>query len=90
MIHTRIAKCLICLLFISVTAFSQKLVYDASFAPQINGGVGYMQILPDQKILIAGGFTTINGQTIRNLARLNQDGSLDTSGVKRLKYCPCV
>ena len=79
MIHTRIAKCLICLLFISVTAFSQKLVYDASFTPQLNGGVGYMQILPDQKILIAGGFTTINGQTIRNLARLNQDGSLDAS-----------
>ena len=79
MIHARIAKCLICLLFISVTAFSQKLIYDNSFAPQLNGGVGYMQILPDQKILIAGGFTTINGQTIRNLARLNQDGSLDTS-----------
>jgi uncharacterized delta-60 repeat protein len=79
MIHTRIAKCLICVLFISVTVFSQKLVYDNSFTPQINGGIGYMQIQPDQKVLIAGGFTTINGLTSRYLARLNADGSLDTS-----------
>ena len=79
MIQIRIAKCLFCLLFISATVFSQKLVYDTSFAPQLNGGVGLMQILPDQKILIAGGFTTINGQASKYLARLNQDGSLDTS-----------
>lgn len=79
MFQIRIVKSIIFIFFISAVAFSQKLVYDTSFTPQLNGGVGYMQILPDQKILIAGGFTTINGQTSRNLARLNQDGSLDTS-----------
>jgi len=66
-------------LLAAVCGFGQRLVVDPAFAPNLNGAVDFVKILPDQKILIAGGFTTINGQTRNYLARLNQDGSLDTS-----------
>ncbi|HEX8738370.1 MAG TPA: choice-of-anchor Q domain-containing protein, partial [Pyrinomonadaceae bacterium] len=36
-------------------------------------------VQPDGKILIGGGFTSVGGQTRTALARLNSDGSLDTS-----------
>ena len=36
-------------------------------------------ILPDNKILVAGHFTTYKGSTCLGLVRLNSDGSLDTS-----------
>jgi uncharacterized delta-60 repeat protein len=36
---------------------------------------------PDDKILIGGTFTTVNGVARRNLARLNADGNLDTNFV---------
>src|SRR5581483_3226941 len=36
-------------------------------------------IQPDGKILIAGGFTTLGASTNQFIARLNMDGSLDTS-----------
>jgi uncharacterized delta-60 repeat protein len=70
---------LICLFFLSLTIFSQKLVYDASFAPVLNGSVSHMEILNDGKILIAGGFSSVNGVTRYKIARLNADGSLDES-----------
>ncbi len=63
----------------AVSGFGQRLVVDPAFAPNINGAVEHVKVLPDQKILIAGAFTTINGQTRNYIARLNQDGSLDTS-----------
>ncbi len=34
---------------------------------------------PDGKIIIGGDFTTVNGTPVNNLARLNTNGSLDTS-----------
>ncbi len=33
----------------------------------------------DGKVLLAGNFTTVNGAARSNIARLNSDGSLDTS-----------
>ena len=36
-------------------------------------------IQPDGKILIGGGFTTFNNQRVNHIARLNSDGSLDTT-----------
>jgi uncharacterized delta-60 repeat protein len=44
-----------------------------------NGTVSAQAILSDGKILIAGSFTTCNGVTRNRIARLNSDGSLDTS-----------
>lgn len=68
-----------CLLTLSLPSFAQKLVIDESFTPNINGVVNFVEILDDQKILIAGNFTSVNGQPKNKLARLNSDGSLDTT-----------
>ncbi len=46
----------------------------------INTSTG-IQIQSDDKIILAGGFTTVNGVTRADVARLNADGSLDTTFV---------
>jgi len=56
--------------------------FDASFLSVGSGAssaVGEIQIQPDAKILIAGSFTSFNGTPRNYIARLNTDGSLDTS-----------
>ena len=77
--NLRLPASLLCLFLFSFTVFSQKLVVDSSFTPTINGTVSFLEIQSDGKILIAGEFTTINGMPSHKLARLNADGSLDTS-----------
>ncbi len=55
---------------------------DTTFKPgSINpsGSIGALSIQPDGKILIGGTFTSINGVARTNLARLNDDGSVDSS-----------
>ena len=62
---------------------------DTTFNPYLtNFGNGYaganavvnsIAIQSDEKILIGGSFTTYNGTTINRIARLNTNGSLDTS-----------
>lgn len=58
---------------------------DAGFDPKANGAVNCVMVQPDGKILLGGLFTTLqpNGAavaTTRNrMARLNADGTLDTS-----------
>src|SRR5713226_1657173 len=57
---------------------------DTSFSPspQANGAIGQVQavaVQSDGKILIGGTFTSVNGTARNNIARLNADGSLDTS-----------
>ncbi len=42
-------------------------------------GVSKFAILPDGKILVGGGFRAISGTTFNYLARLNADGTVDTS-----------
>ncbi|HQZ95310.1 MAG TPA: hypothetical protein PLP21_03275 [Pyrinomonadaceae bacterium] len=44
-----------------------------------NADIGQVEVLADGKILIAGGFTQYNGSPVKYIARLNADGSLDTS-----------
>lgn len=44
-----------------------------------NWGVTCVALQPDGKILIGGAFTTFNNQRANHIARLNSDGSLDTS-----------
>jgi uncharacterized delta-60 repeat protein len=63
-----------------------RLNADGSLDTSFNPGSGaydywvYSVILqPDGKILIAGGFTSYNGTARNRIARLNADGSLDTS-----------
>ncbi len=52
-----------------------------SFTPALAGKVREILQQPDGKILIAGQFSAINGVQRNSLARLNTDGSLDTSFV---------
>ena len=56
-------------------------ILDYSFKSKLNsyGYVRYIVVQPDGKILIAGNFTEYNGTAVNGIARLNPDGSLDTS-----------
>ncbi|WP_198652021.1 IPT/TIG domain-containing protein [Chitinophaga deserti] len=45
----------------------------------VNGRIYKSEVLPDGKILIAGNFTTYQGQPAPRIARLNADGTLDAS-----------
>jgi uncharacterized delta-60 repeat protein len=61
--------------------------YDESFkrsgtfgnGPVLNGPVYSVAVLPGQRLLIAGDFTTINGQAVGRVARLLGNGELDTT-----------
>lgn len=44
-----------------------------------NEYVRALALQPDGKVLLGGGFTAINGVNRRNVARLNSDGSLDST-----------
>ncbi|MBW6466841.1 MAG: hypothetical protein K0B06_10080, partial [Brevefilum sp.] len=50
---------------------------DMGFTPDVNNIVTAIAIQPDNKILIGGYFTQVNGQTRNYLARLHPDGTLD-------------
>jgi uncharacterized delta-60 repeat protein len=53
---------------------------DTSFQDSLvgaNSGVYSIALQPDEKVLIAGDFTTVNGVRRNHIARLNSDGSLD-------------
>ena len=58
---------------------------DGSLDTTFNIGTGFngqttvAVVQPDGKILVGGTFTTYNGVARRNIARLNSDGSLDTT-----------
>ncbi len=54
---------------------------DASFNPGVgaNGTVWAMDVQPDGKVLVAGEFTTVNGVSRPHVARLNSDGSVDST-----------
>ena len=54
---------------------------DTTFTPGsgANGYIWSMDVQSDDKILIGGSFTTYNGTTRTGFARLNVDGSLDTT-----------
>src|SRR5262245_33711030 len=49
------------------------------FAPNPNGPVVSLVAQPDGKLIVGGTFTTIHGQPRSRIARLNADGSLDTT-----------
>jgi len=44
-----------------------------------NGGVYSVAVQADGKIVLGGGFTTLNGATVNRIARLNADGTPDTA-----------
>ena len=55
---------------------------DPAFAPAIDYSAGNgasTALQPDGKILVGGFFKTINGLTVKNIVRLNQDYSIDST-----------
>ena len=54
---------------------------DTSFDPGSgpDGVVNAIAVQPDGKLLLAGGFTNVGGVLLRHIARLNPNGSLDTT-----------
>ena len=69
-------------IFFSANAFAFETNgdLDPSFAAKFtNGQVQTMVMQPDGKLVIAGAFSKVNGVARRNIARLNANGSLDTS-----------
>lgn len=53
---------------------------DRAFFPEITGNnVTTTAIQPDGKLVIGGGFTSVNGVACNHLARLQPDGSFDSS-----------
>jgi uncharacterized delta-60 repeat protein len=54
---------------------------DTSFNPGVGPNllVRAVAVQPDNKVIIAGSFTTVNGVSRNRIARLNDDGTLDTS-----------
>jgi uncharacterized delta-60 repeat protein len=54
---------------------------DTSFNPGsgANGTVHSIAVQPDGKVAIGGYFTSVNGSSRNRIARLNADGSLDSS-----------
>jgi len=54
---------------------------DLSFDPGsgVNGGVDALAVQPDGKVIIGGWFTTVQGLARAGIARLNADGSGDSS-----------
>ncbi len=70
-----------CLLASTFRARSQPLSLDTSFNPLMNTGavVYVVAVQPNGKILIGGTFSSIGGVSVANIARLNTNGTLDTS-----------
>ncbi|MCX7840246.1 MAG: delta-60 repeat domain-containing protein, partial [Anaerolineae bacterium] len=74
------------LLILALMTFLTSSVYaadgdlDTTFPnPGLNLNVRAMTLQPDGKILIGGDFTWVWGTTMNRVARLNTDGTLDTS-----------
>ena len=65
----------------SVVRLNSDGTLDTSFKPASDGTVNVVIVQPDNKILIAGEFTTVGGSARSNVARLNADGTVDTAFV---------
>ena len=65
----------------AIARYNADGTFDSSFNAAISAGgqVTALVVQPDAKILLAGVFTNIGGAARTNLARLNTNGSLDTS-----------
>ncbi|MEI6214282.1 MAG: delta-60 repeat domain-containing protein [Desulfuromonadales bacterium] len=61
---------------VSLSVFSADVL--AAFSANTDGQVNAVAVQLDGKILVGGEFTRVNGYSRVGLARLNQDGSLDT------------
>lgn len=84
--HSYISSIVFLFLCCTTVSFGQDGALDLSFHPQsigfedgANGAINAYEELPDGKFLIAGEFTEYNGAKSIRIAKVNSDGSLDTS-----------
>ena len=56
-------------------------VSGTGFTPSGSGQANYILKTPDDKIIVAGTFTSYNGTAANKIIKLNQDGTVDTSFV---------
>ncbi|MFA5986183.1 MAG: hypothetical protein WC819_02440, partial [Parcubacteria group bacterium] len=75
----KIAKYIQSVVWIFITFFLFGMSHGAYAASLANGTVNATVIQPDGKILIGGNFTTYNDTARARIARINTDGTLDTS-----------
>lgn len=66
-------------IFFSLASFAGVRAQDGFVDPDIFGSVNQIVLLADGKIVVAGGFTAVAGQTRSRVARLNPNGSFDAS-----------
>ncbi len=62
--------------------FNADLTLDTGFTlpgSGLNGGVNALAVQGDGRIVLGGGFSTFNGTSRTNIARIHSDGSLDSS-----------
>jgi len=52
---------------------------EAFMSPELDGAVYAISASPGRRIVIAGGFTTVNGEKQVRVARLQRDGSVDAT-----------
>lgn len=80
---SRLTMVLTLLLFLCLTAAhaSAATTLDTSFKPVLSRAGQITGIVPlaNSKVLVIGSFTSISGTACKNIARLNADGSVDTS-----------
>lgn len=62
-----------------VTALHAGTPLDGTFNASLNGSVSSIALQSDGKVVIGGGFTSVNGAPKSYFARLNADGSLDST-----------
>ena len=76
-----------------VATVTVNLAVPDTFDPSPDGQINTFAIQPDGKILVAGWFSMLGGQSCANLGRLNPDGTIDTtfnSGVDGWVACLAV
>jgi hypothetical protein len=71
------------LLIRNYSTYAQQYIFDENFSPAVEGqldntgGVLAVSIQEDNKILIGGSFSSVQGEPRNGMARLNADGSID-------------
>lgn len=53
--------------------------FNSNLGTGFNGNINSITVQNNNKIIVSGEFTSFNGTTVGRIARLNEDGTLDTS-----------
>ncbi len=83
----RIARLL--LLYVALPLFCGVALAQSAadgYAPVVDGTIYVIRLQADGKALIGGSFNNVNGFPHKNLARVNRDGSLDTTFITEANF----